>query len=292
MEPLREMLVELIRVAATRLPIDVYEALRRAYAAEEEPLAREMLAALLRNAELAARLGRPICQDTGYPWLLLRVGVDSPYRHRVYEAAGEAVEEATRLVPLRPNTLDPWSGRVYPNRGPGAPEVEVELVPGDRIEAVYMPKGGGSEAVTRVRVAAPLEAPRALAETVVTAVAEAGPRACPPLVVGVGVAASGAQALALARRALLRPLGSRNPRREAAEAEKVLLEAVNMLGIGPHGVGGSTTALAVHLEYAARHPATYAVGVAASCWALRRASGVLEGDGSWRLTSRHLPLQG
>jgi fumarate hydratase subunit alpha len=285
-----EMLEELVRVATTRLPLDVYTALQRALEAEEEPLARAQLEAMLRNAELAAERGAPICQDTGVPFFYMRVGADYPLRARVYEAAAEAVRRATRSIPLRPNAVDPLGGgNTGDNTGRYLPWVEAEIVPGNRLEAVYAPKGGGSEAVTRVMVATPLEAEEKLLETVLTAVAEAGPRPCPPLVLGVGIGPTGDTALRLAKgAALLRPLSSPPPDPRLQELEARLLEKVNMLGIGPQGFGGRTTALAVHVDYAHRHPATFAVGVVASCWALRRAAGVIDERGEWRLTSRHI----
>lgn len=289
-EELVGFLEELVRVAATRLPLDVYQALRRAAELEDEPLARRQLEAMLRNAELAAERGAPVCQDTGTPFFYMRVGADYPLRGLVYRAAEEAVRRATRSVPLRPNAVDPFGGgNSGDNTGRHLPWVEVEITGGDRLEATYVPKGGGSEAPTRLVMALPLEAERRLFETVLGAVADAGPKPCPPFVVGVGIGPTGDTALALAKKAaVLRPLGSRHPDPRAAELEEKLLRAVNELGLGPHGFGGRTTALGVHVEYAHRHPATYAVGVVFSCWALRRATGVIEPGGSWRITSRHI----
>jgi len=285
-----EFLAELARVATTRLPLDVYQALRRALEAEEEPLARKQLEAMIRNAELAAERGAPICQDTGTPYLYLRVGADSPYRGQVYEAAREAVRRATRLVPLRPNAVDPFGrGNTGDNTGRHIPWVEVELVPGDSLEATYVPKGGGSEAPTKLVMALPLEAEKRLYEAVLTAVAEAGPKPCPPFVIGVGIGPGGDTALALAKKAaVLRPIGDKHPDPVVAELEEKLLEAVNQLGLGPHGFGGRTTALDLHIDYAHRHPATYAIGIAFSCWALRRAIGVIKPNGDWKITSKHI----
>jgi len=289
-EGLVDFLEELVRVASTRLPLDVYAALRRALEAETEPLARAQLEAMLRNAELAAERGAPLCQDTGTPFFYMRVGVDYPLRGRLREAAVEAVRRATRSVPLRPNAVDPFGGgNTGDNTGRYLPWLDVELVEGAGLEATYVPKGGGSEAPTRLVMALPLEAERRLYEAVLGAVADAGPKPCPPFVVGVGIGPTGDVALSLAKKAaLLRPIGRRHPDPRVAELEEKLLQAVNELGLGPHGFGGRTTALDVHVDYAHRHPATYAVGVVFSCWALRRATGIIGPDGSWRLTSRHV----
>ena len=288
------MLEAIVATAATKLPLDVYEALLRAYREETEPLAKKQLEAMIRNAVMAAEKGAPLCQDTGVPVFYMRVGADYPYRGRVYEAAVEALRRATRRVPLRPNTVDPLGGgNPGDNTGRYMPWVEVEIVEGDRVEATYVPKGGGSEAATRLVMATPLEGRRRLYEAVLTAVADAGPKPCPPFVIGVAVAATGDIALSLAKRAaLLRPLGSRHPDPRVAAIEEELLGLVNELGLGPHGFGGKTTALDLHMEYSYRHPATYAIGVVFSCWALRRATGVAEPGGEWRITSRHLGLEG
>ena len=283
-------LEELVRVAATRLPLDVYEALVRAAEVEDNPVARAQLEAMIRNAELAARLGRPICQDTGTPYFYFKVGVDFPWRGFLYDAARLAVRRATREVPLRPNAVDPvHGGNSGDNTGRYLPWVEVELVPGDGLEATFVPKGGGSEAPTRLVMANPLEAAGRLVETVLDAVVWAGPKPCPPVIIGVGIGPGGDVALRLAKKAAsLRPLGTVNPDPVLARLEETLLEAVNRLGIGAHGFGGRTTALGVHVDYAHRHPATFAVGVVFSCWATRRATGVMDAGGGWRLVSRHL----
>ncbi len=289
-EALVGFLEELVRVATTRLPLDVYRGLEAALEAETEPLARAQLEAMLRNARLAAERGAPICQDTGTPFFYMRVGADYPLRDRLREAAREAVRRATASVPLRPNAVDPLGGgNTGDNTGRHIPWLEVEVVEGDALEATYVPKGGGSEAPTRLVMALPLEAEKRLYEAVINAVAEAGPKPCPPFVVGVGIGPTGDVALNLAKKAaLLRPIGQRHSDPRVAELEEKLLQAVNELGLGPQGFGGRTTALDVHVDYAHRHPATYAVGVVFSCWALRRATGVIGPDGSWRLTSRHI----
>ncbi|MET1101347.1 MAG: fumarate hydratase [Pyrodictiaceae archaeon] len=289
---LKEFLVHLIRVATTQLPPDVVEALRRAYERETHPLAKKQLEAILRNVELASKLWKPICQDTGTPYFYIKLGENFPVRSRLYDVIKEAMREATRIVPLRPNAVDPFRERnTGDNTGQRVPWVHVEIVPGDRLEVTYVPKGGGSEAPSTLVMAPPIKGLEKLKETVVKTILEAGARPCPPVIVGVGVAAGADMALTLAKMAaVLRPVGSRHPDPEIAKLEEELLEAVNKIGIGPHGFGGSTTALDLHIEYAHRHPATYAIAVVTSCWATRRASGVFRPDGSWEITShKNLP---
>ncbi len=291
-DKLREFLVELIRIAATQLPPDVVEALRKAHEEEENPLARKQFEAILRNVELASKQWKPICQDTGTPYFYVKMGEDFPLRAKFYEIAREAVREATKKVPLRPNAVDPFRDRNSgDNTGKHIPWIHVELVPGDRLEVTYVPKGGGSEAPSTLVMAPPIKGMEKLKETVLRAILEAGPKPCPPVIVGVGVAAGADIALTLAKKAaVLRPIGSRHPEPEIAKLEEELLEAVNRLGIGPHGFGGKTTALDLHIEYAHRHPATFAIAVVTNCWAARRASGVFYPDGKWEITShKNLP---
>ncbi len=291
-ERLREFLVELIRVATTQLPDDVVEGLKRAYEAETNPIARRQLEAMLKNVELASRTWRPICQDTGTPYFYVKLGADFPLRAELEDVIREAVREATKVVPLRPNAVDPFRERnTGDNTGRFVPWVEVEVVPGDSLEVTYVAKGGGSEAPSTLAMAPPILGPRRLREVVLRAIVEAGPKPCPPVIVGVGIGPGADVAMALAKRAaVLRPVGSRHPDPEVAKLEEELLSAINRLGIGAHGFGGSVTALDVHVEYAHRHPATYAIGVVVSCWATRRATGVIDSRGEWRITShRRLP---
>ena len=288
-EILVEAFRELILTAATRIPADVYEALRRAHDEEEDPLARAQFAAILRNVELACRRGRPICQDTGTPYLFIELGDDFPLRSQVIEAFTEALRGVTREGALRPNAVDPLYARNSgDNTGRYIPWIHVDLVPGDELRVGFMLKGGGSEAPSRLATSPPLRGWDTLKEAVVRTVAEYGPLPCPPLVVGVSVAAGGDIAMTLAKKALLRPIGERHPDPKAARLEEELLEALNRLGVGPHGFGGRHSVLDVKFEYSHRHPASFAVGVVVSCWATRRATMVVRRDGSWEITSKHL----
>ena len=239
---------------------------------------------------MASSSWAPVCQDTGTPYFYIKLGDEFPLRSGIYGVVRDAIREATRKVPLRPNAVDPFREKNSgDNTGRYTPWVEVELVPGDRLEATYVAKGGGSEAPSIVRVVPPIGAERRLREIVLRAVVDGGPKPCPPVVVGVGIAAGAEQAAVLAKKAaVLRPLGQRHPDPEVAKLEEELLEAINKLGIGPHGFGGKFTALDVHVEYAFRHPASYAIGVVFSCWALRRAMGFIRPDGSWEVVSHKI----
>ncbi len=292
-ESLEEAFYEFIKVVATRIPADVYEAVKRAYESESNKLAKAQLEAILRDMEIACAKSRPICQDTGTPYVYIEIGDDFPLRSQVADALISALRRVTREGHLRPNAVDPVRLRNSgDNTGRFIPWIHWELVPGDELRVHFMSKGGGSEAPSTLKMIPPLRGWRELAKTVVEAIAEAGPLPCPPVIVGVAVAAGADIALTLAKKALLRPMGVRHEDPFIAKMEEVILEYVNKLGVGPHGFGGYYTALDVKMEYSYRHPASFAIGVVTSCWATRRGSMVVGSDGSWEITSKHLVPSG
>jgi len=289
----RELLVNLFytmaKTAATRIPVDVYDTLRKAREAEDNPLARAQLDAILKDIEIACRTSRPICQDTGTPYLFIELGDEFPLRSGVIEAAAEGIRRATREGYLRPNAVDPvYARNSGDNTGRYVPWVHVDLVPGDKLHVHLLMKGGGSEAPTTLVMSTPLKGWENLKKAVVEAIARAGPLPCPPLVVGVAVAAGGDMAVSLAKRALLRPIGVRNEDPRLAKFEEELLDALNKLGVGPHGFGGRTSVLDVKFDYAHRHPATFAIGIVTNCWAVRRVEAEVTSSGEARILSKHL----
>jgi len=283
-----EMLVSVIEEASTTMPSDVVDALKKAYEKEDNPVAKKQLEAILKNIELAGKSRAPICQDTGTPYFYVKLGEEFPVKSKIYEIIQQAIREATRRIPLRPNAVDPFYERNSgDNTGRFIPWVEVEVVPGNKLEVAFVAKGGGSEAPSTLVMATPLEARKKLWETILGTIVEAGPKPCPPIIIGVGIGAGSDIAMSLAKKAaVLREVGSRHPDPKVAELEEKLLEAVNSLKIGPHGFGGAVTALDLHIEYSHRHPATYAIAVSVACWALRRAKAVMESDGSWKFLDR------
>ncbi len=266
-----EALAEGLARASTLLPQDVVRALERAREREEGP-ARVQLEAILRNVEMA-RSGRvPICQDTGTPTFFVRFGLDFPYLKELFSAVPEAVRQATKTVPLRPNTVHPFTGKnPGDNTGRFIPAVTWEPLPGDSVEIHILPKGGGSENCSALKMLPPGVGLKGIKEAVVEHVVAAGGLPCPPTVVGVGIGGGADLALKLGKIALLRPLGQRHPEPEVAALEEELEALINASGVGPMGLGGKTTVLAVHVEYAHRHPASLPLGIAVQCWAHRRA---------------------
>ncbi len=274
-------IVEAIRLAVTNLPPDVEAALRRALEIEDNPAARAQLEAILRNVEIARKTGRPICQDTGLIHYYVQAGAWSPILPSLREILIDATKWATREIPLRPNTVDPIR-HVNPgdNTGRGAPIIDWEIADGDRIIIDIVPKGGGSEAVSVLRLPPPGRGLEALPEIVVDAVLSAGAKPCPPTIIGIGIGGGADTALKLAKKAAsLRKLGTGNPDPFLAGLEEKIMEEVNNLGIGVMGLGGKTTVLGVHIDYAYRHPANYPVGIVFQCWATRRARVIIDPRG-------------
>ncbi len=288
-ELLERLFYTMAKTASTKIPIDVYEALKAARDREDNPLAKAQLDAILKNVELACQGSRPACQDTGTPYIFLEIGDNFPMRSEIIEAAKAGIRRATREGFLRPNAVDPvYYRNSGDNTGRFIPWVHVDLVPGDKLHIHLMMKGGGSEAPSTLLMSTPLKGWENVKRVVVEAVANAGPLPCPPVIVGVAVAAGADIATSLAKRALLRPIGVRHEDPKVARMEEELLEALNKLGLGPHGFGGKTSVLDVKFEYAHRHPATFAIAVITSCWATRRVEAEVTADGEARILSRHL----
>lgn len=276
-----ETAFNLLRQAAVRLPDDVKEALRGAYDSEESEVGRAQLEAILRNIELAEENQAPICQDTGVITFYIQAGADFKRLQDVEEALVSAVRRATRQVPLRPNAVNPVNGRNSgDNTGRFLPQIVWEVVAGDFLELTVILKGGGSENVSALGMLLPGDGMKALKKFVVEAVIKAGAQPCPPVILGVAFGGNADLVMKLAKKALIRPLGTVNSDPEIARLEAELLDAVNSTGIGPMGLGGRITALGVHVDYAYRHPATFPAAVTFSCWALRRASARINKDGS------------
>ncbi len=285
-QAIKKSVIEALRKAVTELPPDVVEALKKAYEEEDNEAAKAQLKAILDNVEIARKTGKPICQDTGLIIYYVRVGSRFPLIDKLENILVEATREATREIPLRPNSVNPFTGKNSgDNTGRYVPYIHWEIVPGDELWIDVVPKGGGSEAVAVLKMPPPGRGLAGVKETVIDAVLNAGAKPCPPTIVGVGIGGGADIATVIAKKqAVLRKIGSKNPDPELAKLEEELYNALNELGIGAMGMGGKHTVLAVHIDYAYRHPATYPVAVVFQCWAARRASIHLKPDGSYEIT--------
>jgi fumarate hydratase subunit alpha len=294
-ETLKAALVAAIKKAVTVLPPDVVAALKRARGVEEEERARShldamhlaagqlaamQLAAILQNIEIARARAIPLCQDTGIQTFFVRAGVESPFLKGLPELIAAAVAEATTVVPLRPNTVDPFTGANPGNNlGRFMPLIEWDLVAGDEITIDLLPKGGGSENCCVLKMLMPGDGIQGIERAVIDHVISCKGAPCPPTIVGGGIGGGSDTAMKLAKRAIMREIGSRHPDLGVAALEGKLLALINESGVGPMGLGGRTTSLAVHIEYTFRHPASLPLGIVIQCWAARRAKVHITADG-------------
>ena len=252
------------------LPEDVYQALQEARERETYPLGRDILGDIIKNADLARSLCMPICQDTGLAVFFVELGQEI---HIVGGGLNEAIDEGVRRGYengyLRKSTVDePFLKRE--NRGDNTPAiVHLSVVPGDQLKLTVAPKGGGSENMSAVSMLTPGAGLPGMKKFVVKTVERSGANACPPLIVGVGVGGTMEMAALIAKKALLREVGESNRDPRLAKIEQELLAEINALGIGPQGLGGSVTALAVHIETFPAHFASMPVAVNMQCHAAR-----------------------
>jgi fumarate hydratase subunit alpha len=260
-------IADLIRKAEIELPDDVVNALRKAESIEENQVAKSQLQAILKNIEIAKNHGVPMCQDTGIMIFFAELGTEFQPGFDLEAAVRDAVALATREIPLRPNAVDPLNrNNSGNNTGSGIPDIHWKLVPGKQLKITVSPKGAGSENMSALRMFNPTEA-GSIKNFVLETVINAGGMPCPPLTLGIGIGGSFDKAARLAKEALLEPLDA-----PMNELEQEVLEAVNALGIGCMGLGGSTTALAVHIKTAHCHTASLPVAINIQCWANRHAS--------------------
>ncbi len=261
--------------ANMELRADVLAALQAARQTEQSDTGREVLGRLVANADVAARNRVPICQDCGTVTVFARVGCGVSLEGALGEAVDDGVRRAYAGGVLRASMVaEPLFERA--NTSDNTPAaLHCESVAGDRLELTVMPKGAGSDNKSRLIMLRPTDDPETIGEFVCQVVDMAGADACPPLVVGVGAGGTFDTVGLLAKKALLRAVGTRNADTRAAGLEETWLARVNGLGIGPAGLGGRTTALAVHLEMAPTHMGTLPVAVDLSCHALRGATETL-----------------
>lgn len=276
---IENQLIEAIRRAETELPKDVILALEKAYKIEEG-LAKVQLEAILENIKVARETSTPMCQDTGIQTFYIEAGTDFIYLGELKDIITNAVMKATKEVPLRPNTVNPFTGENPGNNvGNYVPYITWDIVNGEECTIHLMPKGGGSENMCALHMMAPGKGIKGLKRFVVDHVVSCEGKPCPPTVIGIGVGGGADLALKLGKRSLLRDVGVRHTESSIAELEEELLLLINESGVGPMGVGGKTTALDVHIEYAHRHPASFPIGIAVQCWADRRSTVKIKKDG-------------
>ncbi len=276
----RDKVVEAIRLAVTRVTPETELALKDAVDFEDDRGPKVQLNAILENICIGKDEGAPICQDTGTITFFVEVGAEFPRISGIKDVLTEAVQRASVEIPLRPNAVHPMThDNTGDNTGRYTPPIHWDVVPGKGLTVHVMPKGGGSENMSKLVMMTPGKGLKGVKEIVIDQVAAMEGKPCPPTVIGVGIGGGADMALELAKKALLRPVGERHPEVEVANMEMELLEKINRLGVGPMGIGGKTTVLDVKIEYAHRHPASFPVAVVPQCWANRQAKVIVSDDG-------------
>jgi fumarate hydratase subunit alpha len=277
-------IVQLIRKAETELPTDVITALKHAYELEKG-IAKTQLEVMLKNIDVARKTGRPICQDTGVQTFFVKVGLDFPHINILKDLITDGVKKATVVVPLRPNNVDPFTGKNHMKGDSWDDVISItwDFVEGSDAVITAFPKGGGSENMSKLKMFEPSAGIEGVKDFVVSEMIKAGGNPCPPTVVGVGIGGGADLAMKLGKIALLRPVGVRHKDKTIAKMEEELIRRINKSGIGPMGLGGKTTVLDVHIEKAHRHPASLPVGLVVQCWAARKADMIIHADGTFEV---------
>ncbi len=254
--------------ANTELGDDIIDAFYKALEVEESPIGRDILERLIENARIAKDEQIPMCQDTGIAVVYLEAGQEVQFiGGSLEEAIHEGVRQGYTDGYLRKSLCDPITRKNTGDNTPGM--IHYRIVPGDTCRLIVAPKGGGGENMSRVVMLSPSEGLQGVKKFVVEQVHESGGKPCPPIIVGVGIGGTFEKAALLAKQALLRPVGSKNEDPQVEELEADWLKSINDLGIGPQGLGGRTTALAVHINTMPCHIASIPVAVNIQCHSSR-----------------------
>ncbi len=264
-----QTVARLCQQANTNLPPDVLAGLTAAHQRETNARARGVLSQILDNAQVARERSIALCQDTGIGEVYVKLGQDAHVEGDLQEAVNRGVAQGYTTGYLRRSIVGDPLDRTNTNDNTPA-VLSVSLVPGDKVEITVLPKGGGTENASTLRMFPPSAGWAGVMDFVLETVREKGINACPPVVIGVGIGGSFGTVCALAKKGLFRAVGSLPATPAYAAREKELLDAVNALAIGPMGLGGGTTALAVHIEHAPCHIACLPVAVSMMCHSLRR----------------------
>jgi len=271
-----DTVAKLCRQANSVLPEDVLRALEAAYQKEKNDTAREILGQILQNARLAGQKDIALCQDTGIADVFVKLGQKAEVTGgSLKDAVNKGVAEGYTKGYLRKSIVaEPLLYRH--NTGDNTPaNIYYESAEGDKIEVTVLPKGGGTENSSALVMLTPQAGWQGVKSFILELVKSKGIGACPPLVVGVGIGGSFSTVAALAKKALLRPLGERSKDAFYKEKELELFKDINSLGIGPMGMGGGTTALGVNIEFAPCHIASLPVAVSMQCHSLRRKTQII-----------------
>ena len=271
-DTISDTVFQLVLKAVAELPSDVFDALKKAYQNETYEIAKENLRVIIENIQLAKELKRSICQDSGIPVFFVKLG-KIQINGDLYRAISQGVIRATAENILRPNVVNVLSRKITnTNVGKDVPLITIEPSNEDFLEITYMPRGGGSENMSALKMLTPGDGLESVKKFVIETVINAGGKPCPPTIIGIGLGGTSDYSLKLAKKSFLRQIGQRNYDKDLAKLEETLLALVNKTGIGPMGLGGNTTALDVFIETADTHVSGLPVAMAFQCWAARKAT--------------------
>jgi len=282
---LTDVVARFTSLVSRRLPDDVTARLKALAEAETNPMATMIYQTMRRNQELAEKLKRPSCQDTGLVQIFATVGSHFPYTDGLSEALKASIAEATRIAPLRHNTVETFDEfNTGTNVGSKSPWIYWDVAEGrdDLTLHVYL-AGGGCSLPGQGRTLMPGEGYEAAMKFVLDVMTSYGLNACPPLLVGVGIGSSIDAASYMSKLALMRPVGSHASNPKVAQLEDDLQEAIDSIGLGPQGLGGNGSTMGVNIENSARHPSVLSVAVNTGCWSHRRGTIHFDKDLSYEL---------
>ena len=284
---LTDIIAKFVDHTSKYLPDDVVRKLKELSLQEETPLAKAIYETMMKNQELAGKLNRPSCQDTGALQYFLKCGTKFPYIDELAEILKNATFKATQEVPLRHNCVETFDEyNTGKNIGTGIPSIFWDIVPNDENLEVYTyMAGGGCSLPGKAKVLMPGEGYEGVTKFVLDIMTSYGLNACPPLLVGVGIGTSVEVASLLSKKALMRPIGSHNTNPKAADMERLLEDGINAIGLGPQGLTGKNSVMGVNIENTARHPSVIGVAVNVGCWSHRRGHIIFDKNLNYKVTT-------
>jgi len=273
---IKDKVKELFLKASYHIDQDLMQRLEEALKEETSPIGKSVLQMIIKNNQIASSEEIAICQDTGLAVLFIELGQEVRITDGDFaEAINQGVREAYQEGYLRKSVVDdPVFERK--NTKTNTPAViYTDIVPGDKIKFLVMPKGFGSENMSAIAMLKPADGPEGILNFIVETVKKAGPNPCPPTIIGIGIGGTADKAMVIAKKAIARKIGKHNQNEKYAAMEKEALEKINNSGIGPAGLGGKTTSLAINIEYLPTHIAGMPVAINVCCHAARHAEGIL-----------------
>jgi fumarate hydratase subunit alpha len=267
-------LVKTIKRATITPRPKIINALNEETQTESSEVAKAQLNMMLENFKYGKAKEIPVCQDTGVLNFYIQLGSSFPLISNYRGIIDIAVEKATKVIPLRGNSVDPLTNNnPETNLGINVPPIYLKIIDNeDFLKITVFPKGGGAENISKLFMLNPSEGLDVFQEKIISVLKKAGGMPCPPVLLGIGIGGDAVLCMKLAKESLLRAINSRHPREDVAQLEKELLEKINNLNIGPMGLGGNLTCIDVHIEIAMRHPASFPVGLIVQCYSHRWAS--------------------